>query len=465
MIALVLSVYLILMLVVGIWANKFNKNATDFLLAGRRLGLWLTVFALVATYVGGGVVMGYAESAYRSGLVIWWNGIGSGIGFVLLGFMAFKLRDLALYTLPDFLLKRYESPTIRLMAAVFSLLALIGILGGNVGAASGILEMLGVGSGVEVALIVCAVFIIYTGIGGLWAATMTDFIQIIIAAVGVVGIFVVKLNTHGGWGEISSKIMEIDPSGAMLSLFGTGDVSMIMWLALPIMLYTLIGQDVYQRLFATKSPAVARAACFISGIIFVAFALIPVLLGLIGRIEYPGAENPAQVLPAMVTESLSPLFAGVVLAAIMAAIMSTAASLLTASASHVINDIYVGAINKGDASKVSEKSMLAYSRLTTVVVGILAVILSTLVPKILELMLYSYTLYTSGVFIPVVGGYVWKKATKQGALAAMIFGFSIAILSFAGITFFGIPTDIFSAMVSIFVFVSVSLLTQPKVEA
>ena len=465
MIALVLTVYLLLMLGIGFWANKFNKNTTDFLLAGRRLGLGLTVFALVATYVGGGVVMGYAESAYTSGLVIWWNGIGSGLGFILLGFMAFKLRNLALYTLPDFLLKRYESPAIRLLAAAFSLLALIGILGGNVGAASGILEKLGVGSGVEVAIIACAVFIIYTGVGGLWAATMTDFVQIIIATCGIVGIFVAKLAEHGGWSAISAKLMEIDPSGAMLSLTGTGDISMIMWLALPIMLYTLIGQDVYQRLFATKSPAVARASCFIAGIIFTAIALIPVLLGLIGRVEFPVIDNPARVLPIMVTETLSPLFAGVVLAAIMAAIMSTAASLLTASASHVINDIYVGAMHKGDFSRVSEKRMLVYTRITTVVVGVLAVILSVLVPKILSLMLYSYTLYTSGVFVPVVGGYIWKKATRQGALAAMICGFSIAILSFAGVTFFGIPTDIFSAMVSIFVFVSASLLTQPKAEA
>lgn len=102
MIISIIVIYLVLMLAIGFWANKFNKGMTDYILAGRRLGLGLACFAIAATYFGGGYVIGLGEAAFLDGLVAWWFGIGGGIGLILTGFLAGKVRAMNIYTIPDF---------------------------------------------------------------------------------------------------------------------------------------------------------------------------------------------------------------------------------------------------------------------------------------------------------------------------------------------------------------------------
>ena len=457
---IILIGYLLIMFGVGIWANKFNNDMTDFLLAGRRLGIGLATFTLAATYFGGGYVVGLSETAYDSGLVSWWNGIGGGIGLIAVGFMAFKMRDLSLFTVPDYLMKRFNNNFLRISSAILSLIALIGILAAQVGAASRIFELLGFGSTMTSAVLASLIFVIYTAIGGLWAATLTDFIQVSIAGIGVVAAFFIALGNIGGWGFITEQLSSLNVGENFLSFTGGGNITFILWLTLPMVLYTLIGQDVYQRIFSTKDAKTAKKACFFSGIIIIILTLFPVLLGITGKVMYPELENAGLALPKIIMETFPTFLGGLVLSAIIAAIMSTADSILTASTSHVINDIYIKTLNK--EASVSDKKMLNWSRACTVIVGLFAVIVSALVPKIVTLLLYSYTLYTGGVFIPVVGGFFWKKATTKGALAAMITGTFIAVLGIIGVNMFGIPTEILAGLVSLIVLIVVSLSTQKE---
>jgi hypothetical protein len=102
MILTIIIIYLSIILAVGFWANKYNKGMTDFILAGRRLGLGLATFTIAATYFGGGYVLGLAEAAYQNGIVAWWFGIGGGVGLILTGFLAGKVRAMNIYTIPDF---------------------------------------------------------------------------------------------------------------------------------------------------------------------------------------------------------------------------------------------------------------------------------------------------------------------------------------------------------------------------
>lgn len=450
--------YLIIMFGIGIWANKYNNDMTDFLLAGRRLGIGLASFTLAATYFGGGFVVGLGETAYGSGLVSWWNGIGGGVGLVIVGLMAYKMRGLALYTVPDYLMQRYNSSAMRIISAILSLIALVGILAAQVGAASRIFELLGFGSTMTSAVLASLIFVVYTAVGGLWAATLTDFVQVSIAGVGVVSAFFIAAKNFGGWSAVTEQLNTVNVGENFMSLTGGGDITFILWLTLPMVLYTLIGQDVYQRIFATKDAKTARNACFVAGIIIVVLTAFPVLLGITGRAMYPTLENPGLALPKIIMETFPTFIGGLVLSAIIAAIMSTADSILTASTSHVINDIYINTMKNDIEGK--EKEMLMFSRICTVVIGVFAVVVSALVPKIVTLLLYSYTLYTGGVFIPLVGGFVWKKATTKGALAAMFTGTTIAVLSIMGVDMLGMPTEILSGLVSLAVLVVVSLLTQ-----
>lgn len=283
------------------------------------------------------------------------------------------MRDLALFTVPDYLMKRYNNSFLRVASAILSLVALVGILAAQVGAASKIFELLGFGSTTTSAVLASLIFIIYTAVGGLWAA-------------------------------VTAQLKVINVGEGFTNIVGGGDYKFILWLTLPMILYTLIGQDVYQRIFATKDSKTARNACFLSGIIIIILTLFPVLLGMIGRVMYPEISNPGLALPKIIMDTFPTVLGGIVLVAIIAAIMSTADSILTASTSHVINDIYIKTMKKDIEGK--EKEMLKFSRICTVVIGIFAVVVSVLVPTIVTLLLSSYTLFTGGVFIPVVGGFI-----------------------------------------------------------
>lgn len=455
----VLIVYFAVMLGVGFWANKYNKDMTDFLLAGRRLGLGLASFTLAATYFGGGFVIGIGEMAYEKGLVAWWNGLAGGIGLILVGLMAKKMRDLALYTVPDYLNNRYSSTKLRAISAILSMVALVGILAGQVSAARNVFAILGIDPTIG-SIIAAVIFVFYTAVGGMWAATITDFIQISIAAVGCIAAAVVIIAQTGGWEATQTLIAATNPPENYFSALGGDGPTFILWLTLPLILYTFIGQDVYQRIFSCKDGKTSRNSCFVAGAMICVITVFPALMGMSARGLFPDLPSAGQAVPVLISSVLPPVVAGIVLAAIMAAIMSTASSILTAATSHVINDVYLELMHKGEAQE--DAKLLKMSRIWTIIIGTLAILFSTLVPQIVTLLLMSYTLYTSGVFIPVVGGFLWKGATKQGAMSALIVGTVIAVSSIAGISFFGIPTEIFSGMVCLIVFVAISLATGKK---
>lgn len=461
MMAGIMISYMVLIFCVGIWANKFNKGAEDYLLAGRRLGLWLGSFAITANFFGGGLSIGMSQLSFSNGFVVIWNGIGTSVGLILVGIMAFKMREMAFYTIADYLGYRYGNDTIRVIAAILSLVALIGILGAQVGACGNVLKLVGINS--QYANIIALVLmVIYTAIGGLWAATITDFIHIIVAFAGLAISAVLLFPSLGGIGGMIAKLNQAGVDSTYTSLWGTGDVPYMLWLFVPIMLYTLIGQDLYQRIFATKDANTARLSCCVAGIFIFIIVLFPVFIGMGARALFPGLADSGQALPMILKEILPTAVGGICLAAIMAAILSTANSILTAATSHVINDIYMKTIYKG--REVDQKKMLTLSRLWTVAIGLGAILLAFLVPEVITLCIMSYTLYTGGVFIPIVGGFLWKRATLKGAFASLIIGVIISVLGIRGVSFAGIETTVFSNLICLPIFVIVSLLTYKKEE-
>jgi len=456
-ILVILVLYFALMLGIGIWANRFNNDVDDFLLAGRRLGLVFASFALAATYFGGGFVIGIGQMAYEKGLVAWWNGISGGLGLILVALVAGKMREMALYTVPDYLGKRFNSQFISTAASLLSLIALVGILAGQVSAARNVFAAIGMDPVVG-GFVAALIFVVYTSIGGLWAATLTDFVQMTIAGVGCIAAALIVINTSGGWEATTAMINQTTPPDNFYSMMGGDGFTFILWLTLPLILYTFIGQDVYQRIFASKDSRTARNSCILAGVIIIGVTVFPALMGMSARGMFPELPDTGMAVPTLILNALHPVMAGLVLAAIMAAIMSTAAGILTAATSHVINDVYRQIIHKGH--ELDPKRLLRLSRVWTLLIGGLAIVFSFLVPQIVKLLLMSYTLYTSGVFIPVIGGFFWKKATREGALAALLTGTCIGVASVCGVSFFGIPTEIFSGLVCLMIFVGVSLATQ-----
>ncbi len=457
MVMLVVAVYLLALLAIGWWCHRTRIGGmTDFLLAGRRLGVPLCAGAMAATHFGGGAVMGGAAYGFEHGLAGAWYGIATGVGLLALALAtARRFRALALYTVPEWLEGRYSSRGLRLAAALLSLAALVGILAAQVNAARAAFAVTGLDP-LLAAVLATAVFVAYTAFGGLWAAAVSDLVQIVIAGAGVVLAAVVVLVRVGGVEGLRAALAGQGVGPEALHLTGQGP-AFVAWVLVPTVMYTLIGQDFYQRLFAARSPAVARTSAIVGGLVLVALAAAPVVVGM-GARALGGVEVGERALPWVLHELLPPVLGGVILAAILAAVMSTADSLLTAATSHVVRDLWPG--GRGAEASVDEARMLVVSRSVTVAVGLAALLLGLALPGIVTLLVASYTLYTAGVFVPVLGGLVVRRAGAPAAVAALAAGLTVALLGLLGDLHVGeVPTEVFAALVGAGVFAAVALVT------
>ena len=456
----IIALYLVAIFGIGIYCNKFNNNIDDYLLAGRRLGVGLTTFTLVATYFGGGYVIGVGGEAFNNGISSYWSPIAGAVGILAVCLILKRMEGMKVCTVTEIMENRYNSPMLRLLTTILSLLALVGILAGQVTSAGSVLASLGVGSTTTCAIIVAVFFIGFTAFGGLWAVTVTDFIQIIIAGVGLIAATIFVVVKGGGWDIISTQIQATNVPDNYFSLLQGTEPSYVLWLILPMFIYTLIGQDVYQRLFAAKDTKTAYKSAILAFVILLVICFFPVILGMAGRALFPELEVSSLVVPTVIRAMLPPVFSGFTLAAIIAAVVSTADSILTAATSHVVNDLYVRYFCKDNTEDPAvQKKLLNISRLMTLVIGVISVVVALAIPSVLMVLNSSYTLFTAGVFSPVVAGLLWKKATKIGAFAGLFSGLAFVALGWSGFSFFGIPSDIASSLLSLVVLIIVSLIT------
>ena len=279
--------YLMAIFGVGIYCNKFNNTIDDYLLAGRRLGLGLATGTLVATYFGGGYVIGVGSEAYQMGASSYWSPIAGAVGILAVCLVLKKMEGMRVYTVTEIMENRYQSPLLRLLTTILSLLALLGILAGQINSAGSILASLGIGNTTVCAIVVSAFFVGFTAFGGLWAVTVTDFIQIIVAALGLISAVCFIIYKGGGWSSVIAQIEAANvPSNYFHLLQGT-QPSYVLWLILPMFIYTLIGQDVYQRLFAAKDTRTAYRSAVLSCICLLIICAFPVILGMAARGLFP----------------------------------------------------------------------------------------------------------------------------------------------------------------------------------
>ncbi len=462
------GIYLLAMLGVGAWAKRFVKSAEDYLLAGRRLGVVLVAATLAATHYGGGFVLGGASWGVVYGFGGLWYGAACGLGLALLGVTFAKLsRALALYTVPEILYLRYRSSTVQALSALLSLLALIGITGAQVWAAGAVFEAMGL-PGLWGSILATVIFIAYTAISGLWAVTLTDLVQIILATLGVTVATVVALASIGGFSGVEGRLAELYASGVVsnppseyFNPFSPG-TSLIVLTVVATVMYTLIGQDFYQRLFASKDEKTAVKASVLSGLFLIIVSLIPAIAGMtvlaLSQEPEKVVASPRIAVPYLILAMFGPVLGALFIAAVLAAIMSTADSLLLAATSHIIRDFYYKS-----KPEISDKQTLRLSILVTILVGAFALIVALTVQGIIELLIYSYDLYTSGVFIPFVLGLLWKRASKEGAIAGMVAGFTASLMGIMGY----IPAEIYEmiyvwgALASLAAMIAVSLVTKP----
>ena len=419
---IIIVVYFLVMIAIGMVSRRETKGTDDFLVAGRKGSSLFVTGSLLATIVGGSATVGMAGLGFTQGLTgAWWLLVGS-IGLVILGlFLAEKVRKLALYTLPELVGKQYDS-RMALATSLLIVIAWIGIVAGQIIAAGKILSVVGMGSPLLWMVLFTIVFVAYTLLGGQYAIIRTDALQAAIIFIGIFGGLALLLSNLGGWSGLTSNLSPEQFAFPISSQFG--GIELVKLLLLVGLTY-VVGPDMYSRLFCAKDSKTARTSVLWAALFIFPLAFGITLIGMGASVLFPQI-SPEQAFPMVIKEILPPFMGGIVLAALLCAVMSSAdTTLLSASTILVVN--IVGWFKPS----LSERKILSLSRWGIVALGVCSLIVALMLKGVISALLFAYTVYTAGVILPVLAGFYRKRlrVTPLGAMAALIGGGSIGLIS------------------------------------
>lgn len=427
--------YLFILILIGIWSSRFNKTIDDFLLAGRKLGAVPVAISAEASDMSGWLALGLPGLAYNFGFGAIWAAIGSAFGTLFnWTVVAKKLRHLSekfhSLTLPDFLEDKFDdkSHAVRAIATGIIAIFMTAYTSAQFVAGGKILSQT-FGWSYEFALMIAvSIIAFYTLMGGFFAVAWTDVFQgMLIFSIMILLPIIAFLNC----GDITSNISSINPS-ALLPTFKYGGALMLLFILGHISwFFGYPGQPhILTRYMAIDDEKNLKKSTLI-GMIWVIVSLWgAVMIGIIG-IAYLGTiDDPERVMPILAMHALPAWAAGIVIAAIMAAIMSTADSQLLVATSSFVEDIY----RKIFRPKASEKKLVFLSRLFVILLTILAFFMALQGGIIYLLVAFAWGGFAASFGPVIILALWWKGIKKEGVMAGMLSG-CIAVIAWESLGF------------------------------
>ncbi|WP_421383007.1 sodium/proline symporter PutP [Bacillus salacetis] len=461
-------VYLVGMLAIGIISYRLTSNLSDYVLGGRSLGPGVAALSAGASDMSSWLLLGLPGAAYASGLGSTWLAIGLIIGAYLnWKFVASRLRSYTeiandSITVPDFFENRFKDGS-RLLRVISALVILVfftfytssGLVGGA------ILFQESFDMSYTTALLIGAIVIIsYTFLGGFLAVSWTDFIQGILMFLALIVAPIVAITELGGWGETMDQVTAVNADG--LNLFaGASAIGVISLLAWGLGYF---GQPhIITRFMALKSTKDVPKARWIGMtwmILAVAGAVLVGLAGIAYFADAPlitdAADNSEKVFILFTDVLFNPWVSGILLAAILSAIMSTIDSQLLVSSSALAEDFYKAIIRK-DAS---DKELVWVGRAGVILIAVIAVLLALggnpaneNASSILDLVSYAWAGFGSAFGPVIVLALFWKGMTRNGALAGMIVGaVTVVVWPMLGTDLYEMVPGFILATIAVFIF-------------
>lgn len=468
-----LLIFLIIIFLVGLWSSRKIDTGISFLqdyfLGGRQLGGFILAMTMIATYGSASSFIGGPGVAYTQGLgwvLLAMSQVVTGY-FVLMVLgkkFAITARKYNAVTLIDFLKERYNSRWVVWLSSLSIIIFLFSAMAAQWVGGARLIESLTGLSYLSALFIFAASVMVYVVIGGFRAVAVTDAVQGGIMFIGTMILLVAVIVAGGGIPNIFSELSSENPN--LITPFGfDGGLTPLyvssFWILVGVGVVGL--PQVAVRAMSYKNARAMHRAIII-GTIVVGFIMLGMhLIGVFARPILPGIEVGDKVMPLIAMEVLPPWLAGIVLAAPMAAIMSTVDSLLLLVSSAIVKDVYINYI-KPDAKEAAIKKL---SFAVTALLGILVCIMALSPPDLLIwLNLFSFGGLEAAFIWPVVLGLYWAKGNRYGAVASMITGTASYILFH---TFYpnalGMNTVVLPIALSLAAYVSVSLLTEKHASA
>ena len=465
--------YIGIMMAIGVYYYRRTRNMSDYFLGNRKLGAWVTSLSAEASDMSGWMLMGVPGFAYLAGLNAGWIAVGIAIGtWANWHFVAARLRkytelaDNAL-TLPEFLQNRYHDTTnlLRIVPAIFILIFFVIYTASGFVSAGRLFETV-FGIPYEYAIFIGAGSVIfYTLVGGFLAVARTDFIQGIMMFFAILVVPICGTMASGGFERALAEIASVQAS--MLQPLTKPDGSTLGAIELISLLAWGIGYfgqpHILVRFMAIRTSGEIRQATHIAMTWVVLSLAAAVAVGMVGRVyltEPLTGTASETVFLVMTNELFPPIAAGLILSAVLAAIMSTASSQLLVAASAFAQDFYRTLIHKD-----AEQSELVWiSRASVLVIASLAVFLGFNPNSfILDMVSYAWAGFGAAFGPAILMSLFWKRTTRNGVIAGIIVG-GVTVLVWKQFALFGLYEIVPGFLLSLLAIYGISLLGEPPAQ-
>ena len=427
-----IGLYFAILLWVGYRVMREHREGSEtesFMAADRDMNLLQTTATTAATDIGGGFSIAMGGLGFTLGISGSWLIAVSGLSIVFASFLmvphvkrwADRVKGL---TTGDLFEARFDRRT-GSVAAIVIALAWFTFVGGQIIAGGKLLQAT-LGMNLDLAIILAgAVILAYTAMGGLKAVIQTDVFQMIVLFIGIIGVLVpIGLVRVGGWQGLVEQL-SANPETASLVRWDAVSWKQALGWFFAIFPIWFISIAALQRIIAARDERTARRAFLLTGIPieWPLFAIGSTLVGLFARVLIPDLADAELATPTMILTLLPAGLAGVVIAAYIAAVMSSADSCLIGPVTILTNDVY----RKLLRPKARSGELLRVARVLTLVLGVLAIALAWFAPSVLDLVLYAYTFGAAGLFFPMLGLLFWRRTTATGAFWSMVLGGGSAV--------------------------------------
>lgn len=468
------AAYMLLCIGIGIWAIRRTNSSKDFFMAGRDLGIMLTAFAVFSSTLSGFGFVGGPGLVYRMGMSSVWMVVCAVIGFNLSFYLLGKrIRVFAglsdSISLPDVVAFRYNSNSTRFYVAVAIILGVLGYLATQILAMSVVLQDILAQTetfsniSLEWCLIISSsILVFYSVTGGIVASVYTDMVQGAIMIVAAVLIFFTVMYTFDGGITEMNQIIEADDPEAIGPWGTMGMIGCLSWL----LVFGLGGAGqphVITKMMMNKKIRAAKNILPVSLFGYAVSALLWISIGLVMRAlvlsgQHPELATADAAAPQFLQHYAHPLLAGVVFAGLFAAIMSTADGFLNIGTAAIIHDIPKAIKGK------PLNNELFWARVTTLLLAVIASVFALYTGDLIAILgAFGWGTFAAALVPAVAIGFNWKRATPLAANVAII---SSLVVNFT-IKLFKIPmpyafdTGAFSLIVSITLFLGISLFSKP----
>lgn len=424
----IIMTYFVIVVLIGIFAKRLVKNSSDLLVAGRNLGLILTIFTISGEWLGGTSTVAVGQWAYKYGISPMWYNISTSIGVFIFGLTwATLYRRKKIVTIPE-MLERLYNKDLRIIAAFFFIAAylfLSSVQISSIGSLfSGALSM-----NINIAIIIAGLGItIYTLAGGMFSVALTNFIHVLViwSSLGIAYFW--YMNKVGWYTGLVTKLNALSATEAIsltgvsaLNPFGMGIEKVSAWIIGGIA-GAFAAQASIQPIFAAKDTSTAKRASLIAPIFIAPLGLLVtsiVMAGVALNGDYASLDTRL-ALPVALMKIPQPLMGGFAMAGVFAAIASTEALILLGMATMFTKDIF-----QRSNREAPDKKVTLITRLSILVAGVISIIMA-LITKELPIATYLNYAMRSSAFIILACGIYWAKPSSKSAIISIISAFVVA---------------------------------------